>query len=152
MAGMEQARSDVVGENVISSFLFILTSTSKQLNPNERKHINCQTSLRDKLPNFSFFNLVLVFSPFPKYFPQQNFQGFYSWKWLSLPLHPSISIDALTPTLFKEERGECLYSLPFNSAPSHLAQRENASCCSRPVSALGQGTRPFHCPSLNKSL
>lgn len=43
MAGMEQARSDVVGKNVISSFLFILTSTSKQLNPNEKKnHTNSQ--------------------------------------------------------------------------------------------------------------
>lgn len=42
---------------------------------------------------------------------------------------------------FREERGQCLYSLTCNSTPSHLAQRENASCYSKPVSAPGQGTQ-----------
>lgn len=40
VAGMEQVRDQVVGEKVISSFLFIFILTPKLLNPSERNHIN----------------------------------------------------------------------------------------------------------------
>ena len=123
VAGIEQVRDQAVGEKVISSFLFIFILTPKLLNPNERNHINWWPLLRDKLSNLSCFSPPSYFLPFLSHFPQPNFQFSILIKVTDLLPHPSLSTDALTPTLFREERGQCLYSHVIPLLPTWLKGR-----------------------------